>query len=183
MSTHSPAPWRYCPKTGQIVDANNRQIARVWNTSNRGRDHANGELIAAAPTWHQVFGHLGTPDEAGNAISAARDELEAALAKCVASLDQLLPYLAKVPADVGLLNDALMAARPLLGDTQPKPPHLDAPFILSYELRDDPGYEHEEFVKDLEAARAHLRGMSHTVVWADLHDAHGNVVADTGDLI
>lgn len=40
--------------------------------------------------------------------------LEQALAKCVASLDQLLPYLAKVPADVGLLNDALMAARPLL---------------------------------------------------------------------
>ena len=40
--------------------------------------------------------------------------LEQALTKCVASLDQLLPYLAKVPADVGLLNDALMAARPLL---------------------------------------------------------------------
>lgn len=42
------------------------------------------------------------------------DELREALTKCVASLDQLLPYLAKVPADVGLLNDALMAARPLL---------------------------------------------------------------------
>ena len=40
--------------------------------------------------------------------------LELTLAKCVASLDQLLPYLAKVPVDVGLLNDALMAARPLL---------------------------------------------------------------------
>lgn len=41
------------------------------------------------------------------------DALEA-LTLCVASLDQLLPYLGKVPADVGLLNDALMAARPLL---------------------------------------------------------------------
>lgn len=41
-------------------------------------------------------------------------DLRHALAKCVASLDQLLPYLAKVPVDVGLLNDALMAARPLL---------------------------------------------------------------------
>lgn len=41
-------------------------------------------------------------------------ELEQALTKCVASLDQLLPYLAKVPADVGLLNEALVAARPLL---------------------------------------------------------------------
>ena len=37
-----------------------------------------------------------------------------ALRLCVESLDQLLPYLAKVPADVGLLNDALVAARPLL---------------------------------------------------------------------
>lgn len=37
-----------------------------------------------------------------------------ALRLCVASLDQLLPYLAKVPADVGLLNEALVAARPLL---------------------------------------------------------------------
>jgi len=125
MSAHSPAPWRYCPKTGQIVDANNRQVARVWNTSNRERDHANGELIASAPMWQQVFGHLGAPDEAGNAIIQAEDEraarmneLEAALAKCVASLDQLLPYLAKVPADVGLLNDALVAARPLL-ESQP----------------------------------------------------------------
>ncbi|HBW09438.1 MAG: hypothetical protein JL55_18805 [Pseudomonas sp. BICA1-14] len=183
MSTHSPAPWRYCPKTGQIVDANNRQIARVWNTSNRGRDHANGELIAAAPIWHQVFGHLGTPDEAGNAISAARDELEAALAKCVASLDQLLPYLAKVPADVGLLNEALMAARPLLDDTQLKPLNLDAPFILAYELKDNPGFEYERHAADLNDARDHLQGKSDMVVWANLFDIHGNVVADTGDLV
>ena len=112
MSTHSPAPWRYCPKTGQIVDANNRQIARVWNTSNRERDHANGELIASAPTQEQAF--LDTHEENG--------QLLAALIKCVASLDQLLPYLAKVPADVGLLNDALMAARPLLESEGPDYP-------------------------------------------------------------
>jgi|GEM_PF-3229704 len=37
-----------------------------------------------------------------------------ALTKCVASLDQLLPYLAKVPADTGLLNDALISARAAL---------------------------------------------------------------------
>lgn len=37
-----------------------------------------------------------------------------ALRLCVESLDQLMPYLAKVPADVGLLNDALVAARPLV---------------------------------------------------------------------
>lgn len=49
-------------------------------------------------------------------------ELEQALTKCVASLDQLLPYLAKVPADVGLLNDALMAARPLLESEGPDYP-------------------------------------------------------------
>ncbi|MBU0564914.1 MAG: hypothetical protein KJ890_15600 [Gammaproteobacteria bacterium] len=49
-------------------------------------------------------------------------ELEQALTKCVASLDQLLPYLAKVPADVGLLNDALVAARPLLESEGPDYP-------------------------------------------------------------
>jgi hypothetical protein len=38
----------------------------------------------------------------------------AALKLCVESLDQLLPYLGKVPADVGLLNEALVAARPIL---------------------------------------------------------------------
>lgn len=48
--------------------------------------------------------------------------LEQALTKCVASLDQLLPYLAKVPADVGLLNDALVAARPLLESEGPDYP-------------------------------------------------------------
>ena len=37
-----------------------------------------------------------------------------ALALCVKSLDQLLPYLGKVPADIGLINNALMAARPAL---------------------------------------------------------------------
>lgn len=47
--------------------------------------------------------------------------------KCVASLDQLLPYLAKVPADVGLLNDALVAARPLLEQpaAEPAPAQTD----------------------------------------------------------
>lgn len=44
-----------------------------------------------------------------------------ALRLCVASLDQLLPYLAKVPADVGLLNGALMAARPLLNEAPVEP--------------------------------------------------------------
>jgi len=37
-----------------------------------------------------------------------------ALVKCVASLDQLLSHLAKVPADIGLLNDALISARAAL---------------------------------------------------------------------
>lgn len=113
MTAHSPAPWRYCPKTGQIVDANNRQVARVWNTSNRERDHANGKLVASAPTQEQAF--LDTLDALTD-VAEENGQLLAALAKCVASLDQLLPYLAKVPADVGLLNDALTAARPLLED-------------------------------------------------------------------
>ena len=75
-----------------------------------------GELIAMAPMWHQVFGHLGTPDEAGNAINAARDELQTALALCVRAIDNLLPGAAHIPADIGLINEALLKARPLVGD-------------------------------------------------------------------
>lgn len=41
-------------------------------------------------------------------------DLVEALRLCVASLDQLLPYLAKVPADIGLLNSALIAGRAAL---------------------------------------------------------------------
>ncbi|WP_312373861.1 hypothetical protein [Stutzerimonas nitrititolerans] len=41
-------------------------------------------------------------------------DLVEALRLCVASLDQLLPYLAKVPADIGLLNDALVSSRAAL---------------------------------------------------------------------
>lgn len=49
-----------------------------------------------------------------NLLEKERDALRAALIKTVASLDQLLPHAGKIPADVGLLNDALVAARPLL---------------------------------------------------------------------
>lgn len=55
--------------------------------------------------------------------------------------------------------------------------------LLTYELQDDPGYEHEEYVLNLDGARDHLRGKSDMVVWAELSDADGNVVADTGDLV
>lgn len=55
--------------------------------------------------------------------------------------------------------------------------------LLSYELRDDPGYERGEYVLNLDEARDHLRGKSDMVVWASLSDIHGNVVADTGDLV
>lgn len=48
------------------------------------------------------------------------DAVAKALALCVQSLDQLLPYLGHVPADVGLLNDALMAARPALSELRIK---------------------------------------------------------------
>lgn len=47
-------------------------------------------------------------------VAAPQQDLVGALRLCVASLDQLLPYLAKVPADIGLLNDALIAGRAAL---------------------------------------------------------------------
>lgn len=55
--------------------------------------------------------------------------------------------------------------------------------LLTYELQDDPGYEREEYVLNLDEARAHLRGKSDMVVWANLSDIHGNVVAGTEDLV
>lgn len=42
-----------------------------------------------------------------------------ALRLCVASLDNLLPGVARIPADVGLLNDALLTSRRVL-DAEPE---------------------------------------------------------------
>lgn len=94
--THSLAPWRYVPKSGQIVDANNRQICRIWHTSNHERDHANGELIASAPLL---------------------SELQEALALCVKAIDQLIPGAKHIVCDVRLINQALIAARPLIEES------------------------------------------------------------------
>lgn len=46
--------------------------------------------------------------------STRERELSHALDLAIRSLDQLVPYLGKVPADVGLLNEALMAGRKAL---------------------------------------------------------------------
>ena len=48
--------------------------------------------------------------EIRSAIAQTQDQAQA-LALTVKALDSLLPYLAKVPADVGLINEALCAAR------------------------------------------------------------------------
>lgn len=49
------------------------------------------------------------------------DDYREALRLCVESLDNLLPGVARIPADIGLLNEALMAARPLL-EAEPRRP-------------------------------------------------------------
>lgn len=117
MTARSPAPWRLA-SSGQIVDANNRQIARIWNTRNHERDRANGELIAQAPELNR---QLTVADAAITALTEAladdavyRQRLEAALAQCVAAIDQLLPGMRHIACDVGLINTALIAARPLV---------------------------------------------------------------------
>lgn len=111
--TTSPAPWRYVPKSGQIVDANNRQIARVWHTSNHERDHANGELIAMAPTLK--LDRLMDKDLSNEALlQSTVHELHAALGLCVKAIENLLPGARHIVADIGLINDALCAAQPLL---------------------------------------------------------------------
>lgn len=111
--THSPGPWRYVPKSGQIVDMNNRQIGRVWFTSNRERDAANGELIALAPTMK--LDRIMDKDLGNEALlQSTVHELQAALALCVQAIDELLPGMPKIPCDVGLINEALIKARPLV---------------------------------------------------------------------
>lgn len=46
------------------------------------------------------------------------ERLRKALGLCVASLDQLLPHMGKIPANIGLLNEALCKSRPLLESKQ-----------------------------------------------------------------
>ena len=110
--THSPGPWRLA-KSGQIVDVNNRAIARVWNTSKRDQDRANGELIADAPEVRRLYGELCN-DMAH--LAGEYSELEQALALCVRAIDNLLPGARHIPADIGLINEALLKARPLVED-------------------------------------------------------------------
>ena len=75
-----------------------------------------------------------------------------ALRLCVESLDQLLPYLAKVPVDVGLLNDALMAARPLLKQ-EPAPAQTE---------------QQSRHYDELKAARALIRDFRRAVNTSDV---------------
>lgn len=107
--THSPHPWRLA-KSGQIVDANHRAIARVWNTSNHERDKANGELIAMAPSIRDEFRELHADM---TRLTEEFIEVEKALALCVRAIDELLPGAKHIPCNVGLINDALIKARPL----------------------------------------------------------------------
>ncbi|SPZ04853.1 Uncharacterised protein [Pseudomonas luteola] len=55
--------------------------------------------------------------------------------------------------------------------------------ILTYELKDDPGIEHEVEVADLGTAVARLGGCTDMIVWADLIDSNGILIAETSDLI
>ncbi len=110
--THSPGPWRFT-KSGQIVDVNHRAIARIWNTSKRDQDMANAALIADAPEVRRLYDEL-CEDMAR--LAGEYSQLEQALALCVKAIDNLLPGAPKIPCDVGLINAALMTARPLVRD-------------------------------------------------------------------
>lgn len=60
---------------------------------------------------------------------------------------------------------------------------FDGYLLLSYELKDNPGHEYEEWVEDLAAARRHLQGSADMVAWASLTDANATEIADTQMLI
>lgn len=110
--THSPGPWRLA-KSGQIVDVNNRAIARVWNTGKRDQDRANGELIANAPEVRRRYDELCI-DMAH--LTGEYSDLREALTLCVRAIDNLLPGATHIPADIGLINEALLNARSLVED-------------------------------------------------------------------
>lgn len=101
--THSPGPWRLA-KSGQIVDVNNRAIARIWDTGKRDQDRANGELIANAPEMCRLYDALCIDVVH---LASKYSELHKALALCVRAIDNLLP-------DIGLINEALLEARSLV---------------------------------------------------------------------
>lgn len=48
--------------------------------------------------------------------------------------------------------------------------------LLSYELIDDPAFEHELWVNSLDEARRHLGSRADMVVWATLTDSDGDEV-------
>jgi len=74
------------------------------NTNDETHQWSHVEDMADRFEW---FGPLG--------VKTTRErELTHALDLAVRSLDQLVPYLGKVPADIGLLNEALMAGRKAL---------------------------------------------------------------------
>lgn len=108
--THSPGPWRFT-KSSQIVDVNHRAIARIWNTSKRDQDMANAALIADAPEVRRLYDEL-CKDMAH--LAGEYSQLEDALRLCVKAIDNLLPGAAHIPADIGLINTALIKARPLV---------------------------------------------------------------------
>ncbi|WP_312903765.1 hypothetical protein [Stutzerimonas nitrititolerans] len=84
------------PEAGRFVEVENADGFSV--NAGEWKQRADG-------LWELVLHSAPQPEQSG---------LLEALTKCVASLDQLLPYLAKVPADTGLLNDALISARAAL---------------------------------------------------------------------
>ena len=50
--------------------------------------------------------------------------------------------------------------------------------ILSYELKDDPGYEHELEVATVAEARAFVASREDMLVWVELTDTEGRDVTD-----
>ena len=57
--------------------------------------------------------HLWADPEPQTVCSHTEQQLRSALSLCVKAIDNLLPGAKHIVADVGLINEALMAARPL----------------------------------------------------------------------
>jgi hypothetical protein len=103
----------------------NNLPAFPWNLEQRGVSStaivdAQGTVIARTycdrATGHKTYNEQIAQAENVAFLMTHAPDLRDALELCVQSLDQLLPFLGKIPADIGLLNNALVKARPLLDD-------------------------------------------------------------------
>jgi len=93
-------PWEMHSKSGVwVTDRNGAVIARTY---------------CDAPTSNKTYNEQFAQAENLAFLLVRAPVLIEALTLCVAAIDNLMPGAKHIPADIGLINDALILARPLV---------------------------------------------------------------------